>query len=194
MPEVLEITIPVTERWNDALQKFEELTKEYVLHLKHTLVSISKWEQEWHEPFLKTEKTYEQTCDYIRCMTLDENVPSEVYEFIPDKEIVRVNEYIADKATATWINEPPDAKREGESRAKSIVITNELVYCWMIESNIPVEFENWHFNRLMTLIKVVQRRQQESDPNRKKMSKAELANYHRETLKANRARLRKGKT
>ena len=53
--------------------------------------------------------------------------------------------------------------------SNSDTITSELIYYWMIALNIPVEFEKWHLNRLITLIKICNVKN-----NPKKMSKGEL--------------------
>lgn len=164
---MLKITIPKHEEWNDELQRFVGIDRDYTLSLEHSLVSISKWEQKWHKPFLSDDaKTYEETCDYVRCMNMTQNIPDEVFVGIPADVIARVNEYIADPATATWFN---DATAEGQrGRMKKEVITNEIVYYWMIELGIPEQYAKWHFNHLMTLIKVINIKREEADPNSKK--------------------------
>lgn len=167
---MLEITIPKHEEWDEEIQKFVGLDKDYVLSLEHSLVSISKWEQKWHKPFLSEDKkTYEQTCDYIRCMNLTEGVPDEVFVRIPTDVVDKVNEYIKDPATATWFTEDEiTGKGSGKGRNKKEVVTNEIVYYWMIELHIPESFQYWHFNRLMTLIRVIDTKHEEADPNSKK--------------------------
>lgn len=166
---MLTITVPATgEKWDPQKQLFVTgLKKDYTFNVEHSLVSISKWEQKYHKPFLSDEeKTYEETCDYVKCMTITQNIPDEVYENLPDDVVLQINDYIKDRATATWFNER--AQQEGASRTKKEIITNEIVYYWMIELNIPIKFETWHFNRLMTLIRVIEIKREENDPNAKK--------------------------
>lgn len=189
---MLTVVIPTTERFNSETMKFESLSKSYTLHLEHSLFSISKWEQKWHKAFLHVEKNYEETCDYIRCMTMDEDIPPEVYMFLPDRVIDEVNKYINSSQTATTFSKNDNDRPEGASR-KVDIITNEIVYYWMIELGIPFECQYWHYNRLMTLIKVVEKKREENDPNRKKKSQREINEAHRAALKANRAAMRKGK-
>ena len=83
---MLRIIVPAVERWIDDSNEIGGghfySSKEQVLLLEHSLISVSKWEAEWHQPFLddKKEKTLEQTLDYIRCMTLNtDEVTSDVY-------------------------------------------------------------------------------------------------------------------
>ena len=63
---MLRIIIPSTEMWDEVNEKFVD-SKEQVLQLEHSLVSLSKWESKWCKPFLSKEnKTFEETIDYIR--------------------------------------------------------------------------------------------------------------------------------
>lgn len=145
---MLHVNIPATELWNEQKQEFIS-TKECNLCLEHSLVSLSKWESKWKKPFLtKEKKTFEETIDYIKCMTITRNVDPMVYYCLPQNVIEMVNNYITDPMTATTITENNSGKSNNE------IITSELIYYWMIALNIPVDFEKWHLNRLITLIKV----------------------------------------
>ena len=74
---MLEITIPETELF-DGVENFIHV-KEQTLRLEHSLVSLSKWESKWHKPFLsKKRRTMEESIDYVRCMTLTQNVDPSV--------------------------------------------------------------------------------------------------------------------
>ena len=42
---------------------------------------------------------------------------------------------------------------DGKKKTNEI-ITSELVYYWMISYGIPMDAEKWHFNRLLTLIRI----------------------------------------
>lgn len=145
---MLRITIPAVEQWDEQKQEFV-YTKEQTLQLEHSLVSLSKWESRWCKAFLtKQEKTLEETLDYVKCMTLTQNVDPEVCNYLTNGNIDQVNQYIEAPMTATYISDDKTGKTNGEQ------ITSELIYYWMISLSIPVEFQKWHLNRLLTLIKV----------------------------------------
>jgi hypothetical protein len=144
---MLIITIPATELFNDDTQEFIQ-TKEQTLQLEHSLVSLSKWESKWHKPFLsKEKKTVAETLDYVKCMTITQNVDPDVYNRLSGENITTINNYIDAPMTATTFS------NTNTSRSREI-ITSELIYYWMISLNIPMECQKWHLNRLLTLIRV----------------------------------------
>lgn len=145
---MLQITIPAVEYWDELREEFV-YAKEQTLRLEHSLVSLSKWESRWHKSFLFTkDKTREETLDYIKCMTITQNVNPEVYTRLTKANMDEIDRYINDPMTATVIRETKKGRGNGR------ILTAELIYCYMIGFNIPVEFEKWHLNRLLTLIKV----------------------------------------
>ena len=145
---MLRITIPAVEQWDEAKQEFI-YTKEQTLSLEHSLVSLSKWESKWCKPFLsKQEKNFEETLDYVKCMTITQNVDPEVYNYLTNENIKAINEYIESPMTATYFSDEQNNKTSREQ------VTAELIYYWMIAFNIPFECQKWHLNRLLTLIKV----------------------------------------
>lgn len=164
---MLTITIPARELYDEKSQMFFN-TKEQTLRLEHSLVSISKWESKWRKAFLKKdEKTNEEIIDYIKCMTITQNVDPNVYNFLTRSNINKIIEYIDNPMTATtFVNNENNNSRE--------VITSELIYYWMISFNIPMECQRWHLNRLLTLIRVCSIKN--TPP--KKMNKKEVANRY----------------
>jgi hypothetical protein len=146
---MLQITVPGAELYDEVNNEFITV-KEQTLTLEHSLVSLSKWESKWCKPFLsKDGLTTEQTIDYIRCMTITQNVPPITYSLITDENIKQVENYINAPMTATWFS---DEKKSG--RSSSEMVTAELIYYWMIALQIPMKCEKWHLNRLLTLVKV----------------------------------------
>ena len=100
---MLQITIPAMEQFDDEKEEFIS-TKEQTLLLEHSLVSLSKWESKHHKAFLsKREKTAEEHLDYIKCMTLTENVPDEVYARLTQENIDQIVAYIEDPMSATYL-------------------------------------------------------------------------------------------
>ena len=161
---MLEITIPAIELWDEEKQEFIN-KKEQTLQLEHSLVSLSKWESKWCKSFLYTKnKTFEETLDYIKCMTITQNVSDDVYTRLTNQNIEDINNYIAAPMTATVFY---DNKNQG---GKNETVTAELIYYWMISLNIPFECQKWHLNKLITLIRVCNVKN--TPP--KKMSKREL--------------------
>lgn len=146
---MLQITIPEVELWDEKNKRFLYV-KEQTLSLEHSLVSISKWESKWCKPFLSNEqKSTEEVMDYIRCMTLTQNVSADTYKYLSPDNIREVNAYIDSPMSATIIYDPSESNKS--SREK---ITSELIYYWMIAMNIPFECQKWHLNRLLKLIQV----------------------------------------
>lgn len=149
---MLKIKIP------DMPDLFDEKTESFItvkgieLQLEHSLLSLAKWESKWHKPFLgKEEKNHEEIIDYIRCMTITQNVDQEIYHYIPKSVLKEIFDYVEDPMTATWFSST-EMKNGGIGNRE--VITAEIIYYWMATLGIPVQFEKWHLNRLLTLIRV----------------------------------------
>ena len=53
---MLQITIPLSpEGWDEEKQEFVE-PEVITLQMEHSLVSMSKWESKWHNPFFSKEE------------------------------------------------------------------------------------------------------------------------------------------
>lgn len=177
---MLKLEIPGTELYNAKTNEFIN-TKPKILILEHSLVSVSKWESIWCKPFLtKTPKTIEETISYIKCMNISQNIEDIVFQCLTEKDITKINEYIDAPMTATTIN-------NAHSKPNHEIITSEIIYYWMITYNIPVEFQKWHLNRLLTLIQVCSAKN-----NPQKMSKSEVLKQHRAINQARRSKRAKG--
>lgn len=164
---MLKITIPKCEIWDEANNCFI-LTKEQELCLEHSLVSLSKWESKHHKYFLENKTINpEEMLDYIRCMTLTKNVEPEVYNALTQQNINDIVNYINDSMTATFFSD------NGQKKTSKEIITSEIIYYWMISLQIPVEFQKWHLNRLLTLIKVCNEKNT-PEKDKKKMTKREI--------------------
>lgn len=152
------LNIPSSEYFDERTNRFVTV-KGQEIQLEHSLVSVSKWESKWKKPFLgKDVKTVEETIDYIRCMTITQNVNPDVYKNLSNENILEVNRYIDDPMTATTF------KNNGR-KASHQILTSEIIYYWMISLAIPMECQKWHLNRLLTLIRVCD---EKNTPGRKK--------------------------
>jgi len=176
---MLTIIIPGVELYDEVKEEFTT-SEGFTLELEHSLVSLSKWESIFEKPFLSSaDKTTEEVFTYIKVMIQNANFPPEVLYRLSPENFEAINKYIDAKMTATWFT---DKKVQPRSRE---VITAELIYYWMISLNIPIEFENWHLNRLFTLIRVFHVKNE----NPKKMSKSEVLSRNRELNAQRKAQL-----
>lgn len=171
---MLDLVIPSQEYYNEESNEFfvpKCISKDVKLKLEHSLLSISKWESTWKKPFLTREtKSLDEIKDYIKCMTLTQNVNPEVYDYLTNSNIKAVNDYIEDPMSATTFREGYVKKSYNNEQP-----TSELIYYWMIALNIPMECQKWHLNRLLTLIRVCNIK---NSP-QKKMSKSEILAHNK---------------
>jgi hypothetical protein len=146
---MLRLVVPISpEGWDETKEEFVE-AKTQVLQLEHSLISLSKWESKWCKPFLSNiQKSNEEILDYIKYMTLTSNVDPDVYSHLTVENFKEIDSYINAPMTATTFSEDKNGKRNRE------IITAELIYYWMIALNIPFECQKWHLNRLLTLVRV----------------------------------------
>lgn len=181
---MLTIDVPDTEFYVPATNEFVTV-KGKTLQLEHSLISISKWESKWKKAFLKKDpdRTAEQHMDYIRCMTLTQNVDPKVYRAITPKNQKEINDYVNDPMTATHFNRMEQSK----TGIRRDTVTSELIYYWMVALNIPFECQKWHLNRLLTLIEVCNVKN--SPPSTQKTPRRQLAKNWASLNAARRAQL-----
>ena len=138
--------------FNNATQEFITLDHDVTICLEHSLVSISKWESKYNKPFLSEDKkTTKEFRDYVKCMTISQNIDDLVYYFLTKDDYEKIRKYIDAPMTATTFyrhGQQPEKPRKKE------IITSELIYYWMVAANVPFECQRWHLNRLLTLLHV----------------------------------------
>jgi len=176
---MLYLNLPDVEEWDEKTEQFL-IVKGTTLQLEHSLVSISKWESKWHKAFLtRTEKTPEETIDYVKCMTLTQNVDPAIYDYIALHCMGKIYEYVEEPMTATTFYNDKNDKKSRD------VVTAELIYYWMIALEIPVDFQKWHINRLLTLVRVCNLKNKKPQ----KMSKGDIMRRNSALNAARKAKL-----
>jgi len=177
---MLTITVPEGQFWDEKNNKFV-YSKETVLNLEHSLISISKWESKYHKPYLYTKsKTESESRYYIKCMTVNKVSDDKVYWALTADNIEAIDKYIHDPMTAVVFDkkekEKDDNKQSKTKKTNSDInkYTSEYIYYLMISYGIPHEYEKWHIERLLTLLRICREeaeKQNNTDKNKKKESK-----------------------
>lgn len=145
---MLTITIEGDEIYNEQTNEFSTFG-DVVIHLEHSLLSVSKWESKYQKPFLSSwDKTPEEIFGYVKAMLIDPDLDPDVLNGCSQKNIEEIQAYIESTQSATTFGMMPEHRGPGE------VITAELIYYWMVAFTIPFECERWHLNRLFSLIRI----------------------------------------
>ena len=171
---MLEIHLDGKELWDEKNEQFYYLP-ECNLKLEHSLLSISKWESKYHKSFIDSEKTSDETFDYIKMMVV-EGMPEDesVFLSLSKEQVTQISNYINDPMTAT-IFSAEDEKDLTDTSRKHKFTTSEEIYSWMCAQNIPFECEKWHLNRLIVLIKICALNNKPKDNKKKRMTSSDLA-------------------
>lgn len=181
---MLEITVPQKEDvWIESKQEFMTVP-ETKYKFEHSLISISKWEQAYKKPFLSTDLTTEEFIGYIKCMSLLPIDDKKIAYLFMDRGVVdKIKNYIIDPMTATTFNRD-NIDRMKQHNGRNDIITNEIIYYWMSELNLPFDVcEKWHLNRLLALIEVCNLKKTPS----KQMSKNDIYKQNASLNKARKA-------
>jgi len=181
---MLSIDIPEIEIYDREKQEFQIIKPQHLV-LEHSLISVSKWEAKWKKPFLSsTDKTVEMMYDYIRYMTVNKNVDDRIYTYLPPDISQKISEYIEDPMTATTFSSDRKTPTHVPAKyQKTKIVTSEEIYYQMFSLQIPIECEKWHLNRLLTLLRIFNVKN-----NPKKMTKAEIMRQNTAINKARRAK------
>lgn len=177
---MLRLSLSAKEEWDPTKGEFINI-KATTLVLEHSLVSLSKWESKHEKSFLENvnKLDHSEIIDYIKCMTISQNVDDRVYDFLSQEDIKSIIAYIEAPMTATTFND------KNQTNSKKEVMTAEIFYYYMTALNIPFECQKWHLNRLLTLIRVCAIKSQPE----KKMSAAENRSWRKAQNAARRAKL-----
>lgn len=171
---MLEIKVETATGFDEETEKFVPFDV-VTVRLEHSLVSVSKWESVWEKPFLGTaDKTSEETISYVKLMIVNDELPPEVFDKLIKSHLSEIKEYVSASMTAT--------KLASNSHTPSReVVTAELIYYWMISLSVPIEFQHWHLNRLITLIRVINLKntpaKKMSLRERRELNRSRLAQY-----------------
>lgn len=165
---MLELIVLGQEQYDEEKQEFTTVG-DVTLRLEHSLSSLSKWESIHEKPFLdKSTKTTEEVKSYVRCMLRGNSDIEDAISRLGKSHYALIDEYLQKKHTATWFSDT-------KASASREIITAELIYYWMIVHQIPIEFQYWNLNKLFTLIRVCNTKQEKP----KKQTPAQLAARNR---------------
>lgn len=145
------LTIPILgdELWDDDAEIFR-YTDTIVVEFEHSLVSLSKWESKYHKLFLTPEpKTEEEMTGYIHAMLVTPIDDLDILNRMSEAQIRAIDAYINDPMTGSTISELPNNGPKSSER-----LSSELIYFWMSQYSIDIDCQDWHLNRLFTLIKI----------------------------------------
>lgn len=187
---MLEFDIPKAELYVENDNSILHVKPCHLL-MEHSLLSVRKWEAIYQKPFfpknpyLKENRTFEETISYLQCMTVQPKkveLPAYLYIATTPELNKKVSDYTTSPMGATTFKDLAKNKK-----GKNMVITASVIYAMMVNTGIPFECQTWHLNELLTLIRTVS----ELNNGPQKMSPKESAEYRHAINEMNRARFHK---
>lgn len=167
------ITLEGKQLFDQKTQSFLPKPKSKTVRLEHSLISVSKWEEQTRRKFfskLSGPNTTEDILFYIQCMSLDGPIDEQLLLCISQSEMTRVMLYINENRTATTFRSLP------EEHSSNSALTSEVIYYYMAAFQLPWYAEKWHLSRLLALIRVANSKQNSGGKKGKKPSTANYAN------------------
>lgn len=179
---MIEETIVGIELFNHETQEIIPAPKTRTIRLEHSLISISKWEEQTKRRFLSQisgPQTKDDWIKYMQCMSLDGPIDPLLLNCMTQEQFNRIVEYIKDNKTATTGLK----KKKGNGKDKEL--SSELIYCYMAEYRLPWYSEKWHLSRLLTMIQAAD---DLHDTGSSKMNTKEVMNHYARLNEMNRRR------
>lgn len=181
---MLEITVEPITMFNQETQEFVAVgpKKPVKLHLEHSLISLSKWEEQTRRKFFSKEEcpqTKEDYLFYIKCMSLDGPIKDDILTAITNSQLIEIINYIQSDRSATTIKNNRSTKHSSE------ILTSELLYYYLAVFHLPFSAEKWHLSRLLKLIAIANAKENPG----KKIPKKQILMDNSKLNKARRAAL-----
>lgn len=185
---MLIIKVPPFEIFDEATCSFIGDDKEKVFKLENSLYAIAQWESKYKKPWFpkkkinpyqsdaeyakENEHTPEETQYFIKCMFLGitaEEVDDKYIVGMGEENYIKVLEYLKDSQSATKLTPQKDDKKKKNER----VLTSEVLYAYIAESQLSFETQYWNINRLMNTIQLISEDNTPEDKKKKKKQQYE---------------------
>lgn len=157
---MLILDIQKTEMFDNGTEKFYTAPP-ITLYLEHSLIAISKWEEQYKVPFLKSvehltqRKHQEKFLFYINCMSTRGEIPWSALMRLSAEHITQISKYMGESRTATVSG--------GSKGGGGKPVTSERLYALMACYQIPDKYSQWHISRLIAVIDICQEMNEGSD-------------------------------
>ena len=196
----LPITIPPFEIFDEATSSFIVQEEPITFKLENSLYAIAQWESKYKKPWFPKKKInpYQSEADYqkeiqhtpeemnyfIKCMILGmdaDDVDDKYIIGMGEENFQKIFNYLQDTRSATKL--PP--QKEDKKKKNDRVLTSEVLYAYIAESQLSFETQYWNINRLLNCIGIIS---EDNTPEDKKKKKRQQYERMREWEEINKQR------
>lgn len=125
-------------------------TGDVQLEFEHSLRSLSKWEQETGKCFLSnSQKSPQEMQRYYQFMLTSPEQDPDLVIALNNEQRKQLTDYMNSTPGATGT---PPRIEDGKKPKADEPFTAEIIFAQMVMLRIPWEAQDWHVNRLLTLI------------------------------------------